>query len=198
MKLSYKITLVVLLIGVVIFMSLQYGRSDKIKYKKYSSKDSELNIAMDYISDWVPSEHRGYNNNYAQVMFIQPKYGKGIFKAYIVVNVKRESKIKLKAITTETMMQDIISKRLKFKDAKIISESKIKILDTEALDTTLAYSSLDKLYSLDAKAIPFKERIVIIKIGDKLYTLRYMNRAEEFDKFDKAFQHCIKSIKFQK
>ena len=35
------------------------------------------------------------------------------------------------------------------------------------------------------------------KRKDKFYTLRYQNKAEEFDRFSKAFDHLVNSLKFK-
>lgn len=196
MKLSLKIILVILLIVGGIFMLNRYGSFNSLKYEKYSSKDQELNITMDYISGWSYKENRGPSGSYAQVLFIEPKQEEGI-KANIVLTVKSRSRVKFEPPTIETMAQDLTTKRLKLKDAKALSKSKMRLLNTEAKDIQLAYKTLDKLYSVDAKLIPARERIVIFKKDDKFYTLRYMNKEQEFKKFERAFSHCIKTLRIK-
>lgn len=190
MKCSLKIILVILLLGVM-FMVNRYGRFVGLKFEKYSSRDPELNITMDYILGWNYTEHRGSYGSYVQVMFIEPEAEKGSFKANIVVTVKKSSNLS----TVKSMAEDLLAKRLKLKEAKVLSNSKSRILNTEARDIQLAYKALDKLYSTDAKLIPIRERILVLKKGDKSYTLRYTNIEEEFKKFERAFYHCAKTLR---
>ena len=177
-------------------MIMRYGSFDNVKYEEYSSKDPELNITMDYILGWRYSEHRGSYNSYAQVQFYGLK--EKDFAPSMVVTVEHSSKVKFKPLTVEGMADDLITKRMKLKDAKVLSRSKMKLLGSQAMDIALTYKMLDKLYATDPKFIPFKERVVIFRKQDKFYTLRYMNPEEEFKKFDKAFYHCIKTLKLVK
>lgn len=174
----------------------RYGNFGGLKYESYSSKDPELNITMDYILGWDYKEHRGSYGSYAQVIFIEPKKEQGL-KTHIVVTVKKSSKVKFKPLTIEAMWEDLLAKRLKLKDTKVLSKSNRKLLNTKAIDIELAYKTLDKLYRVDAELIPVKERIIIFEKGEKFYTLRYMNREEEFKKFERAFYHCIKTLRIK-
>ena len=169
------------------------GSSDGIKYEKYTSKDTALSITMDYVSPWRYSEHRGSYNSYAQVQFYGEK--EKDFAPSMVVTVEHSSKVKFKPLTVEGLADDLMAKRGKLKDAEVLSVSKMKLLDSEAIDIALTYKNLNKLHAVDARFIPYKERIVIFQKQDKFYTLRYMNPEDEFEKFDKAFYHCIKTLK---
>lgn len=177
-------------------MISRYDSFAGVKYEEYASKDAELNITMDYISGWRYSEHRGSYNSYAQVQF----YGlaKKDLAPSMVVTVEHSSKVKFEPLTVEGMADDLITKRMKLKDAKVLSMSKMTLLGSQAMDIALTYKTPDKLYATDARFIPFKERVVIFQKQDKFYTLRYMNPAKEFKKFDKAFYHCIKTLKLAK
>ena len=189
--------LVYLLIG-VIYMFNGYGCSAGVEYEIYSSKDSEINITINYISGWSYREDRGSNNSYAQVVFYPPQSKDKGLGAVIAVTVKDISRIGFKPQDIKGMADDLLSKRMKFKDAQVLSSSKIKIQGIEALDIQLSYKTLDKIYALDAKLIPVKERVVILKRENKFYLLRYENRKDEFDKFNKDFSHIIKTLKFKK
>jgi hypothetical protein len=174
-----------------------YGCSPNVKYSNYSSKDAELNISMDYISGWTYIESRGSYGSYAQVQFIGPEIKGKDFRASMIVTVKKESKVDFKPLIVEAMIDDIVTRRLKFKDAQVLSKSKIKLSGIDAVDIALTYKELDRLRSIDAKFVPRKERLVIFKKGDKFYILRYVHSEEDFAKFDKAFYHCVKTLKFK-
>ena len=177
-----------------LFMIGCNGCASGLGYEKYVSKDPKLNISMDYISGWLYSEHRGTQDSYAQVLFYEPDRKDKDRKAGIAVTVRDMSKVEFDPLSVEAAADDLLKKRLKLKDAKILSKSKIEFLRTVAVDIKLTYKTLDKLYSTDAKFIPVKERIVIFNRGGTFYTVRYENTAEEFERFEKAFSHCIKTL----
>lgn len=184
-----------LLIGVICMLN-SYGCTGGFKYAQYSSKEPELNIVIDYIPDWLYREHRGAQSSYVSVLFFENRKDKN-FKAKIVITVRDSSKIEIKPVTIEAMTDDLVTKRLKFKDAKLFLRLKTMFLGLETSDILLSYKAMDKLYSTDAKLISVKERIVIFKRGEKFYLLRYENTEQEFDKFSKAFSHIIKTLRFK-
>jgi hypothetical protein len=194
---SKKMLFTYLIIGVISMLSGQ-GCSSGLKYEHYSSKDPAINITMDYISGWLYSEHRGSYDSYAQVTFYEPPDRKEkVYKAGIIITVKDSAKVEVKPPTVEAYAEDLLAKRMKFKDAKVLSRSKVKLLETDGLDIELSYKTLDKLYNVDAKLIPVKERVIILKKDDKFYILRYQNTEEDFDRFSKAFSHIIKTLKLK-
>ena len=193
---NVKKTCAYIIIGAISMFNL-FGCSSNVKYEKYSSKDPEINIAMDYISGWLYSEHRGSYNSYAQVLFYEKGDEKKVFKAGISVNVKDESKVETKPATVETMADDLKSKRMKFKDSMLVSKGNSNISGEKAVVMEFSYKTLDKLYDVAAKLIPVKEKVVIFKKGSKFYTIRYENTAEDFKRFEKAFSRMLNSIIFK-
>jgi hypothetical protein len=184
------------IIGAIAMFNL-FGCSSNVKYEKYSSKDPEINIAMDYISGWLYSEHRGSYNSYAQVLFYEKGDEKKIFKAGISVNVKDMSKLETRPATIEAVADDLKSKRMKFKDFILVSNGNLKVSGENAIVMDFSYNTLDKLYDVTAKLIPVKEKIAIFKKGNKFYTVRYENTAEDFKRFEKAFSRILNSITFK-
>lgn len=185
-----------IIIGAIAMFNL-FGCSSSVEYEKYSSKDPEINIAMDYVSGWLYSEHRGSYNSYAQVLFYEKGDEKKVFKAGISVNVREESRIEIKPAAIEAMADDLKSKRMKFKDSKLISQRDSDAAGENAIVMDFSYKTLDKLYDVTAKLIPVKERVVIFKKGSKFYTIRYENTAEDFKRFEKAFSRMLSSVKFK-
>ena len=191
-----KKTCVYIIIGAIAMFNL-FGCSSNVKYEKYSSKDPEINIAMDYISGWLYSEHRGSYNSYAQVLFYEKGDKRKVFKAGISINVKDESKVETKPATVETIADDLKSKRMKFKDSTLVSKGNSNISGEKTIVMDFSYKTLDKLYDVTAKLIPVKEKVVIFKKGSKFYTIRYENTAEDFKRFEKAFSRMLNSIIFK-
>lgn len=185
-----------IIIGAISMFNL-FGCSSSVKYEEYSSKDPEINISMDYISGWLYSEHRGSYNSYAQVLFYEKGDEKKVFKAGISVNVKDESKIETKPVTIQTMADDLKSKRMKFKDSILVSKGNTNVSGENAIVMDFSYKTLDKLYDVTAKLIPVKEKVVMFRKGNKFYAIRYENTAEDFKRFEKAFNRMLSSIKFK-
>lgn len=175
-------------------MLSNYGCADRFKYAQFSSKDPELNITLDYISSWLYREHRGVSNRYVSVVFFENEKNSN-YKARMAVTVSDGLKSEIKLSTIEEMTDDLVAKRLKFKDAKLLLKAKTVLLGLEAREIIFTYKAINKLYDKDAKLISVKERIFIFKRGDKHYLLRYENYLKEFDKYNSAFTHMIKTMR---
>lgn len=184
-----------LIAGVILMVNL-FGCSG-VKFEKYTSKDPLINITIDYISGWQCNETRGSSNSYAQAMFFPFIKGQKSPRAIMVVTVKDSSKINLTPPTVEAAAEDLLTKRMQFKDAKVLSKSKMKILDTEAMVLDLSYLTLENLLNVDSKLTPVKEKVIIFKKNNNFYFLRYENSAEEFDKYNSAFAHIVNTIKIK-
>lgn len=175
------------------------GCSGKGKYEKYSSADPELNIKMDYLAGWQFSETRGANNSYADVFFGEPrdKTNEKTRRAVMEVTSFQSSKTEAGVQTISTVADSLIDNKLKSKDGKLLGKARIRLPAGEAVDISFSFKAMDKLYSIDAKSIPVKERVLILKNDDRFYTVRYQNRGEVFDKYSKDFDHIIKSLRFK-
>lgn len=167
------------------------------KFERYSSKDADLDITLDYISGWKVNEQKGSFDSFSQVVFLESERGEKTLPAVIVLTVKRESKVKFSPKTIDAAYTDIVNKRKNFKDSKVLSESKIKLLGEDALEFELSYRALDLPESLKAKLVPMRERVIVFKKNDKFYILRYENFAVDFDKFNPAFSQIIKTMQFK-
>lgn len=187
-----------LLLGVA-YMVTCNGCSGAVKYKKYSSTDPELNITMDYISGWHYRETRGSNNSYADVFFGEPR-NKGeekVFKAFIAVTSVGAPKTAAPSAALEALADGLSDGKLKFKDGKLLNRRRIKIPAGEAIELSFSYKALNKIYSVDSKLIPFEEKVIILIKGGRSYTIRYENKEDDFSRFDKDFDHIVKSIRFK-
>jgi hypothetical protein len=193
MKYSAKI---ILAIGVISMVG-SYGCSKVVKYERYSSKDAQINLAMDYVSGWAYSESRGAGNSYAQVIFYEPQRKDKNLKAGIVVTVQDSLKLKLDSPSVESFIDDLLSRREKLKDMKLLARTQSSALGSEAVVVMVSYKTMDKLNSVDAKLIPLKERIVVFKNNNKFYTIRYQNTEKEFDEFNTAFSRIIKTAELK-
>lgn len=167
------------------------------KLERYSSRDSELDISLDYIPGWKINEQKGSFDSFSQVVFLESNRGEKTLPSMIVLTVKRESKVKFSPKTIDAAYADIVNKRKNFKDSKVLSESRMKLLGTEAVEFELSYRALDLPESLKAKLVPMRERVVIFKKNDKFYILRYENFAADFERLNPAFSQIIKTLKFK-
>jgi hypothetical protein len=181
----------------VLVMCISCGCSDGFKYSRYSSKIPELNITMDYIDGWSVDEQRGSYNTFVQALFLGPVPKDGTNRAIMALTLKPKSKVPFKPLTVEGLEKDILAKRMNYRDAKLIESSNTKTAGEPARELLLTYKALDKIYDLRAKLVPTKERIIIFEKNDNFYILRYENAAIDFDKYDRAFSHIAKSLRFK-
>ncbi|OGX23775.1 MAG: hypothetical protein A3J51_00695 [Omnitrophica WOR_2 bacterium RIFCSPHIGHO2_02_FULL_45_21] len=195
MKSIIKKINLLLLLG-VIAMTNNHGYAGDFNYTRYESRDPELNISIDYLEGWICKEQRGPENKFVNILFFENRKDKD-YKAFISVTVENLSAIAIKPLTIEALADDLITKRAKFKDAKLLSKAKKEILGLEVQDITMSYQALDKLHSLDAKVILVKEGMIIFIRDNKFYTIQYQNRESEFDRFSQAFSHIIETMRFQ-
>ncbi|MBU2101769.1 MAG: hypothetical protein ABH865_02140 [Candidatus Omnitrophota bacterium] len=182
-------------VGAILMMNL-FGCSN-IKFEKYSSKDVLINLSMDYIAGWRHSETRGAYGSYAQVMFFPFEKGNESPRAIIDITVKESAKIKPPFRTVKDAADDIMRKRVQFKDTKLLSESTIKVLGNDATVIELSYLAPGSFVDVKAKSVPVKEKIIITKKGDNFYFVRYQNAAKEFDQYDAAFSHMVSTMKLK-
>lgn len=186
---------VILLMGAIVMTGIN-GCSSKFTYERYLAKDPDLNLSIDYISGWSHVESRGSYGSYAQVQFIEPKRDDKIFKASIAVTAQNKFKMKISPFTIDNISKDLISKRMQFKDAKVISQSKIQVDGIKGVNIGLSYKTLQSLSRPSAGLIDVEENAVMFIRNDKAYFITYYNAKEEFANLNKAFKHIIKSLRF--
>ncbi|MFA5118967.1 MAG: hypothetical protein WC695_09015 [Candidatus Omnitrophota bacterium] len=183
-----------LLIGVMCMVNNYGCTGGSLRYEQYIGKNQELNIGIDYISQWLYRENKDLQKGYASVVFFEDSKGEN-YKPKIAITAQDLSKIDVLE-TLEALTDDLVKKRLKFKDAKLLSRSKADVMGLDAREILLSYKAMDKIYSVDAKLIPVKEKIIIFMKPGKAYSLRYENTEQGFDRFSKAFDHMVKTFKF--
>lgn len=184
------------LITGAVLMANFFGCSG-VKFEKYTGRDPLLNISMDYISGWQYNETRGSYNSYAQVMFFPFEKGRESPRAIMAVTVKDSSKAEFTPRTIDAVIDDLLAKRMQFKDAEVLSKSKTKLLNTEAAVIELSYLAPENLLNVNSGLIPVKEKVVIFKKEKYFYFLRYQNSAEDFNQFNKAFIRILRSLKLK-
>ncbi len=193
MKLILKKNLC-LTIGVIIMFNL-FGCLGS-KFDKYISKDNQINLSMDYPMGWKYSETRGSYGSYAQVMFSPFRKGQKSSRAIIDVTVRNSSKVQGVSPTLDMLLGDLLVKRMQFKDAKVLSKTTLRLLNTNAIVVELSYSTLENLLNVNSKLISVREKVIIFKLGNNFYFLRYENSNDEFGKYNLVFMHMIGTITF--
>jgi hypothetical protein len=181
----------------MIAMAINFSGCAFPKFEKYSSRDPELNVEMDYFSGWVFSESRGAYDSYAQAIFLEPvKKGK-LLRASMVLTMMKESKVNFKPLTLEGFLEDWMKKWGTRNNVKIFSQEKSRICDLDAYVVKLTYEELANPESAKANFIPMQERVVLFKRNGQYYMLRYVNVFKDFRFFDGPFSHCTRSLKFK-
>ena len=172
------------------------GCASRFDYERYSSKDPQLGLSMDYVKGWFYKEHRGAAGSYAGVVFYENE-GKDVVKALIGLTVRRSPADEPETQTLDDFAEDFISNSRSFKDMRLLSMSKTKLLGLRAVRMELSYKMPDKIYAPKANLVPARESVVIFEKDNKFYTVRYQNAAGKFKKYNGAFNHIIRSIEFK-
>ncbi|HTY44635.1 MAG TPA: hypothetical protein VMD52_01420 [Patescibacteria group bacterium] len=191
MEYILKVFLIIGMVGIA-------GCCQNFKFERYVSKTPGLDITLDYISGWKVYEQQGSFDTFKQIVFSEPIRKDKALRASMVLTAEKGSKAAFNPKTIEAAYADLVNKRKSFKDMKVLSESRIKVLGAEALECRLSYGALDSPESLNAKLVPTDERVVVFKREDTFYFLRYENFSSEFDRYNKAFDHIIKTLKIKK
>ena len=141
-----------------------------VKFEKYSSKDPMINVSMDYVAGWKHDETRGSYSSYAQVIFF-PEGGRKSSRALIDLTVKDNSKAGITPLTLDAAENGLLAKRMQFKDSRILSKSKIKIMDSDATVIELAYLTLEDMRNAKSKLILVKENKLTLSLDGLQYIL---------------------------
>lgn len=193
-----KFLSVVVTIGVMtggMLMSASDGNAGYLTYEPYVSQDVALNIKMDQIEGWRSVESRGSYGSYAQVQFLGQFKGK--FAPSFVVTIKSADKVSFKPLTLEGMVEDLIAKKLHFREAKVLSRKDIEVVGLPAVEIILTYKTPESLKDIQPKFISVQERIILFQKGDRFYEVKYMNPEQEFSLYDDAFTHCVETLKIK-
>lgn len=185
----------------VIGMTAGFGCANRVKFVRFSSSDPMLGVEMDYVKGWVYQEHKDQNSGYAGVVFFEDKPG-DVPKAIIGLTAMESGRLNERmaaqqSLNLEAFADDLVSKRMKFKEAKVLSRGKTKVASEEAIVLELSYLTLDKLYSLDAKLIPVKEKVILFRAQEKFYILRYENGITDYPRYERAFAHISSSLRLK-
>jgi hypothetical protein len=194
-RLNAKGNFLFFLTGVMIMLN-GYGCAGESQYTSYSGKDPALNLSVDCISGWVSQEHKDAERGLVSLLFFRDEKGTG-YKPKMSLILKQGTLLEILPADADSMANDLIQKRSKFKNAKLLSNTRTKVLGLEARQILISYQAMDNIYAFNAKPLPVKERIVVFKKGDAFCLLRYENKEQDFDKFESAFSRMVKSLKFK-
>lgn len=196
---KYGYFFIVVAIGVIAMLNFIGCGKGEFEFVKYSSRTPSINITMDYLKGWTWLEHTYKEKNYSAVIFIQLADNKqGVFRGNMEADVFDATKLEVKPQTLEAFTEDIIAKRLKYSESKLLKKSRLKLLGTQAIDIEISFKILEKLHAAGAKRIPVKTRMVIFQKADRIYLLKLMVREEDYDRYNRAFDHIIKSLRIKK
>jgi hypothetical protein len=173
------------------------GCSDNKQYAIYASKSPAFDITFNYIAGWDHAEQKGSHGSFIQAVLSEPLAGKKAVRASMVATVEPASKAQITPGTIEAYAQDLVSRRMVFKDAKVISQKAAQCAGQPAIEIVMGYLILDNPASINAVSVQVRERILVFKRNDAFYIFRYVHDVKEFDTFAGAFGHMLESIKFK-
>ena len=185
-------------IGVMLMLNFIGCGKSEFEFAKYSSRTPSINIEMDYLKGWTWLDHIYKEENYSTVIFVQLENQQRVFNGNMEADVFEGANLKVNPRTPEALADDIIAKRLRYPESKLVSRSQISLLGTSAIDIEMSFKMPEKLHAPNAKLIPLKARIVVFQKSDRFYVLKLMVREGDFAKYNRAFSHIIKSLRIKK
>ncbi len=164
------------------------------KFEKYSGKDPELNVELEYVSGWQHAEDRGAHNSYVQAMFYPAGKVKPPQPLMAVIKIIPKDN----SSGLDNAVNDLVSRRLKFKDGKVLSRSKVKLLGVEAAAVEFSYQSLENILKVNSPLVFYKEKDILFKKDGNIYSLMYKHAADKYYEFSPAFDRLVKTLKLKK
>lgn len=181
--------------GAVAVLILSGCGGGEFKYAKYINRSPEIGISVDYLDGWKSSEYKEANKKYPTVSFL-PLKEKG--PLYILVDIMKTENLGISPVTLDAVAKDTIAKRSKFPEAKLLSKEKIRLLGTEGKDIQMSFEMTENLHTLNSKSIATKARMIVLRKNDAFYVLKLIARQEDFEKYNRAFNHIIRTFRIIK
>lgn len=179
----------------ILFFSVYFsGCSEYKDFNVYAGKDPELAVMCKYPKNWHYSEQKGSHGGFTQVIFYDSADPKEL-KPSITITSEKKS---FERVAVQTKLNELISKRLRFKDSRICASTRDRVSSIIVPGFIVEYKTLSNLYSTDSSFTPVKEYVVITEDTERFYIIRYESPAADFLKYEKMFKRCLSSLKFIK
>jgi hypothetical protein len=170
-----------------------------MRYERYVGQGSLSGVSTDYVKGWQYRESPGAYDSYTQTIFLPPvkDIQEKKTRAMMALTVKKSSLQDPALASLEAAVDDLIAKRMKFGDAKVLSKDARNLLNMPAGVVDFSYKVPEDLLKIHSERILLKERVVVFRRGGNFYFFRYENRAEYFEQYLRAFEHIVRSLKFK-
>ena len=188
---------IIFLAGLITVVSV-CGCSKPIHYERYSSKDVQIDFAMDYVAGWSHNESRDANGGFVRIIFTEPLRKGRIPPASMVVTVRDFPAGENASPSFDSFVDAELARRQKLKGMKLLFKASKKSVLGDSVSLEIAYQRLSDMSRADAWPMPTRDKTVILKRSGKLYTFEYTNAELNFAALSGAFDHCLQSIEFER
>ena len=132
------------------------GCFNDFRLRRYSSEDKDLLIKMNYVGDWQHYEQRDRRNRWAHAIFF-PQQNSAAIAPEMIISIKWIDTLQMASTTIYPFTEDYIKYTLRFKNARVLSET-VTVLDQHpAKDLVVAYEMPVAIDRLDVSYIPVRE-----------------------------------------
>jgi hypothetical protein len=139
----------VLIAGACIMLSFS-GCSDKgFKYSKYSNGNPKINLSIDYPLGWKCIAYKDDLTGLPTVLFA-PADNRGIFNAYVAIEVISPEAFPGKVFTAESLAENIFSRAMKLPKASLDSKS----MTSRGEELKVSFDMPETLNKRGAKLLP--------------------------------------------
>lgn len=182
-------------IGMGTLLGLSGCGGDSAKYLKYSNSNPQVNLSVEYPDGWRYIAYKNQQSGFPVVVFAPPADGSGAFSVLMSVEVADTKGAGGKELSAKAVTDGIIERELKMPEARLLSRTKASVGFTKAEDIRMSLNMLDKMHTKGSKLLPSLARIMTFKKGDKVYAVKLIAKQEEYERYGKAFDRMVKTLK---
>jgi hypothetical protein len=190
--------MVLIIMGASVISGISGCAGDGAKYLKYSNSNPQVNLSVEYPEGWKYIAYKNQQSGFPIVMFAPPAETTEktrAFSVFMSVEVAGMKDAAGKELSAKAVTDGIIERELKMPQAQLVSRTKTSIGFTKAEDIVISLKMLEKLDSRKANLLPSRAHIIAMKKGDKVYAVKLVARQEEYERYGKAFDRMVKTLK---
>ena len=178
--------IILLIILNVFILSCVWAGDD---YAKHFTTKFSNNFVVDYPKTWKVSEIKDNVAGLSNVIFTQINHT-GILQGYISISESKSGSSSLEAFA-----KDILARRVKLKDMKVISNKAVTCAGIKGKDIILSYIGRDRLEG-PANVVTIIQRLIVLEKGDSFFTFKYESPKNSYDSKSGDFDHMLQSVVF--
>lgn len=190
--------IIVLIVCVVAGGVAVWKRAERSEGAYVSYISTRLKVRLEYPSTgWkLYEEPQPQDRVVGSVQVFGPRRQDLKYSPYLHIAAESTSVARGAQPTLEDVVRAALTKRLQQRSYQIAEQTPMRCAGVAAFRVLADYALVLPLESVKSKAIPFRELSVHCPHDGKHYILTLAAPAEDFPKYQSAFDHLVKTLKF--